>query len=399
MADPDTGLPADNIGGDLDPATRSAYTSPTNIGAYLWATVVARDTGLIGAARGPRTGCSRPSTPWPGWSSTSRPACSTTGTTRRPAPSSPPGRRTATRSTRSPPASTTAGWPSGCSSPPARTRRSPTRPTRSARRWTSATTTTRPRASGRTRPTPPPRSAARSAAASGSSRRATAPATPRATTATAGRGRRLLHLPPLRGLQHRAPDRVLPGHRVRTDPPEATTSARCGPSRRGVTGRGSRPSRPASGASTSASTSSRARFPYRDLKLVPTWGGSMFEALMVPLFVPEETWGKRSWGVNHPLYVRAQIEHGLDEAGYGYWGFSPSNDPAGGYREYGVDALGMDGRRLHLRPGADRLGPALRGLPRPAGRARADDVRRRRGDPARVVPRAALRTRGRRSRT
>ncbi len=83
--------------------------------------------------------------------------------------------------------------------------------------------------------------------------------------------------------------------------------------------------------------------PYRGMKVVPTWGGSMFEALMVPLFVPEETWGPKSWGVNHPLYVKAQIEHGLDEAGYGYWGFSPSNNPAGGYREYGVDMLGMDG--------------------------------------------------------
>jgi hypothetical protein len=82
--------------------------------------------------------------------------------------------------------------------------------------------------------------------------------------------------------------------------------------------------------------------PYRDIDVVPTWGGSMFEALMVPLFVPEETWGPRSWGVNHPLYVRGQIEHGLDDAQYGYWGFSPSNNPAGGYREYGVDALGMD---------------------------------------------------------
>ncbi len=83
--------------------------------------------------------------------------------------------------------------------------------------------------------------------------------------------------------------------------------------------------------------------PYRGMDIVPTWGGSMFEALMVPLFVPEETWGPRSWGVNHPLYVRGQIEHGLDEAGYGYWGFSPSNNPAGGYREYGVDMLGLDG--------------------------------------------------------
>ena len=104
----------------------------------------------------------------------------------------------------------------------------------------------------------------------------------------------------------------------------------------------SRPSRPAYGASYLGIDVFEGTFPYRDLKLVPTWGGSMFEALMVPLFVPEETWGKRSWGVNHPLYVRAQIEHGLDEADYGYWGFSPSNNPAGGYREYGVDALGMD---------------------------------------------------------
>jgi hypothetical protein len=63
---------------------------------------------------------------------------------------------------------------------------------------------------------------------------------------------------------------------------------------------------------------------------------------MAPLFVPEEQWGRRSWGVNHPLYVRAQIEHGLEEARYGYWGFSPSNNPDGGYREYGVDPLGMD---------------------------------------------------------
>jgi hypothetical protein len=76
--------------------------------------------------------------------------------------------------------------------------------------------------------------------------------------------------------------------------------------------------------------------------MVPTWGGSMFEALMVPLFVPEEEWGPRSWALTHPPYVNAQIEHGMDEAGYGYWGFSPSNNPAGGYREYGVDQIGME---------------------------------------------------------
>ena len=50
MADPSTGLPADNISGPLASPTRSGYTSPTNIGGYLWSTVVARDLGIISAA-------------------------------------------------------------------------------------------------------------------------------------------------------------------------------------------------------------------------------------------------------------------------------------------------------------------------------------------------------------
>jgi hypothetical protein len=83
-------------------------------------------------------------------------------------------------------------------------------------------------------------------------------------------------------------------------------------------------------------------YEYRDMHMVPTWGGSVFEALMVPLVVPEETWGPRTWGRNHPLTVQAHIEHGLSEAGYGYWGFSPSSNPFGGYREYGVDPVGME---------------------------------------------------------
>ncbi|MGH9213707.1 MAG: glucoamylase family protein [Acidimicrobiales bacterium] len=81
---------------------------------------------------------------------------------------------------------------------------------------------------------------------------------------------------------------------------------------------------------------------YDDQLVVPTWGGSMFEALMPALVVPEEEWGPDSWAVTHPLYVEAQREFGLEEAGYGYWGFSPASDPAGGYREYGVDAIGME---------------------------------------------------------
>src|SRR5918999_2688899 len=68
----------------------------------------------------------------------------------------------------------------------------------------------------------------------------------------------------------------------------------------------------------------------------------MFEALMPALFVPEEEWAPGSWGPSRPLVVAAQIHHGLTEAGYGYWGFSPANVPEGGYTVYGVDGIGTD---------------------------------------------------------
>jgi hypothetical protein len=83
-------------------------------------------------------------------------------------------------------------------------------------------------------------------------------------------------------------------------------------------------------------------YAYGATRLTPSWGGSMFEALMPALFVPEERWGAGSWRMNHPLTVDAQIDHGLNVAGYGMWGFSPSNVPEGGYAGYGVDAAGMD---------------------------------------------------------
>jgi hypothetical protein len=83
-------------------------------------------------------------------------------------------------------------------------------------------------------------------------------------------------------------------------------------------------------------------YQYRGMRIVPGWGGSMFEALMPNMFVPEESWGPRSWGVNHPLTVRAHREHGLDDAKYGFWGFSPASRPGGGYSEWGVDAIGLN---------------------------------------------------------
>ncbi len=82
--------------------------------------------------------------------------------------------------------------------------------------------------------------------------------------------------------------------------------------------------------------------PYNGTLVTPSWGGSMFEALMPALFVPEERWAPGSWGANHPLTVAAQVHHGMREAGYGYWGFSPANVPEGGYSVYGVDGIGSD---------------------------------------------------------
>ena len=83
-------------------------------------------------------------------------------------------------------------------------------------------------------------------------------------------------------------------------------------------------------------------YTYRGMHIVPSWGGDMFEELMPDLFVPEASWAPRSWGINHALSVRAQREFGLEDAKYGYWGFSPASKPGGGYSEWGVDVIGMN---------------------------------------------------------
>ncbi|ALG10991.1 hypothetical protein [Kibdelosporangium phytohabitans] len=87
------------------------------------------------------------------------------------------------------------------------------------------------------------------------------------------------------------------------------------------------------------------------------------------------------------MTVQGQIEHGLVEAKYGYWGFSPASNPFGGYAAYGAPPLGMD-------PGgypSDVEGTTLDygfGDCRPAPhRCRG----RRRRDTARGFPRVAVR--------
>jgi hypothetical protein len=104
-------------------------------------------------------------------------------------------------------------------------------------------------------------------------------------------------------------------------------------------------------------------YTYRGMQVVPAWGGSMFEALMTTLFVPEEKWGVNSWQTNHPLYVRAHIEHGMKEAQYGYWGFSPADVPEGGYRAYGNPWLGMDPNGYPSNNDGTKVDPGYEGCP------------------------------------
>jgi hypothetical protein len=100
---------------------------------------------------------------------------------------------------------------------------------------------------------------------------------------------------------------------------------------------------------------------YRGMHIVPSWGGDMFEALMPDLFVPEASWAPRSWGVNHALTVRAQREFGLDDAKYGYWGFSPASRPGGNpdYSAWGVEAIGMSPGGYPSDPEGTKLDPGF----------------------------------------
>jgi len=85
------------------------------------------------------------------------------------------------------------------------------------------------------------------------------------------------------------------------------------------------------------------------VRFVPSWGGSMFEALMPVLVVDEQRFAAQSLGANDVAHVLVQRRFATEELGYPVWGMSPSATPTGdGYGEYGVPVLGTRG----YRPGA-----------------------------------------------
>jgi hypothetical protein len=85
-------------------------------------------------------------------------------------------------------------------------------------------------------------------------------------------------------------------------------------------------------------------YEWRGARFVPSWGGSMFEALMPSLVLDEQRYAPASLGRNNRLHAIIQRRYALEELGYPVWGLSPSASPAtGAYEEYGVKPLGTRG--------------------------------------------------------
>jgi hypothetical protein len=83
---------------------------------------------------------------------------------------------------------------------------------------------------------------------------------------------------------------------------------------------------------------------WRGVRYVPSWGGSMFEALMPLLLLDEPRYAAKSLGANDHAHAAVQRRWALEELGYPVWGISPCSAPsADRYGEYGVKVLGARG--------------------------------------------------------
>ncbi|MBL7067581.1 MAG: DUF3131 domain-containing protein [Candidatus Marinimicrobia bacterium] len=81
-------------------------------------------------------------------------------------------------------------------------------------------------------------------------------------------------------------------------------------------------------------------YQYKDLKIVPSWGGALFEFLMPGLLINERELAPLGIGENNRRAVEVHIDYALTEMGYPVWGMSPSTNPERGYGEYGVPLIG-----------------------------------------------------------
>src|SRR5262249_60793239 len=79
-------------------------------------------------------------------------------------------------------------------------------------------------------------------------------------------------------------------------------------------------------------------------RYVPSWGGSMFEALMPTLVLDEGRLFPENLGRNDVVHAEVQRRAALDDLHYPVWGLSSSTIPDGsGDAEYGIRSLGVLG--------------------------------------------------------
>ncbi len=85
-------------------------------------------------------------------------------------------------------------------------------------------------------------------------------------------------------------------------------------------------------------------YEWQGLRYVPSWGGSLFEALMPTLVLDELRHAPRSLGPNGRIHAVVQERYAREVLGYPVWGLSPSATPGSDrYGEYGVRVLGSHG--------------------------------------------------------
>jgi hypothetical protein len=85
-------------------------------------------------------------------------------------------------------------------------------------------------------------------------------------------------------------------------------------------------------------------YQWHSLRYVPSWGGSMFEALMPVLLLDEAALAPHSLGINDRVHAAIQRRFALYDLRLPVWGFSPSSTPGSDqYAEYGIKLLGSHG--------------------------------------------------------
>lgn len=84
-------------------------------------------------------------------------------------------------------------------------------------------------------------------------------------------------------------------------------------------------------------------YQWKDLKYIPSWGGSAFEALMPTIIIDEKKLAPKGLGLNNHNHAMGQIRYALNELQMPVWGMSPSSRPEGGYTEYGAKPFGAKG--------------------------------------------------------